>query len=117
MSTAAAGLKNLVSAAVVRGVTEVRAQIFGHVLNPTAQRSAHKVLKKKLIGEKVTQWYPYDIKHDDPHVMAQEEKRYYTLPPFSVFLLQTSSFFLPTFVLPTSCLFICPCEDQSVFFT
>ncbi|CAO2836478.1 uncharacterized protein LOC130797338 [Amaranthus tricolor] len=75
MSTAAAGLKNLVSAAVVRGVTEVRAQIFGHVLNPTAQRSAHKVLKKKLIGEKVTQWYPYDIKHDDPHVMAQEEKR------------------------------------------
>ncbi|KMT13967.1 hypothetical protein BVRB_4g078000 [Beta vulgaris subsp. vulgaris] len=72
--SAATGLKNMVAAAVLRGVTEARAQIFGHVLNPTSQRSAHKVLRKKLIGEKVAEWYPYDIKHDDPVVMAQKEE-------------------------------------------
>ncbi|XP_010674327.2 uncharacterized protein LOC104890511 [Beta vulgaris subsp. vulgaris] len=72
--SAATGLKNMVAAAALRGVTEARAQIFGHVLNPMSQRSAHKVLRKKLIGEKVAEWYPYDIKHDDPVVMAQKEE-------------------------------------------
>lgn len=75
--SAAAGLKNVVAAAVVKGVMEARAQIFGHVLNPTAQRSAHKVLRKKLIGDKVAEWYPYDIKHDDPLIMARQETEYY----------------------------------------
>ncbi|KAJ9707855.1 hypothetical protein PVL29_000094 [Vitis rotundifolia] len=68
------GLKSLLSAAVRGGVTEARARIFGHVLNPTGQRSPHKILRKKLIGEKVAQWYPYDIKKDDPLVMARQEQ-------------------------------------------
>ncbi|KAI3440290.1 uncharacterized protein J3R85_003925 [Psidium guajava] len=68
------GLKSLMAAAVTRGVTEARARIFGQSLNPTAQRSPHKLLRKKLIGEKVAQWYPYDIKKDDPLVMARQEQ-------------------------------------------
>uniref|UniRef100_A0A5B7A9N6 Small ribosomal subunit protein mS33 n=2 Tax=Davidia involucrata TaxID=16924 RepID=A0A5B7A9N6_DAVIN len=68
------GLKSILAEAAIRGVTEARARIFGHVLNPTGQRSAHKVLRKKLIGEKVAQWYPYDIKKDDPLVMARQEQ-------------------------------------------
>ncbi|GAB4840863.1 hypothetical protein Ancab_021623 [Ancistrocladus abbreviatus] len=72
--SAGGGPKNLVAAAVVRGVAEARARIFGHVLNPMGQRSPHKVLMKKLIGEKVAQWYPYDIKRDDPLVMARLEQ-------------------------------------------
>jgi len=87
MSAATAGrLKNALAAAVVSGVTEARARIFGHVLNPTAQRSAHKVLRKKLFGDKVAQWYPYDIKHDDPLIMAAQEQEYFLflcLPPHS----------------------------------
>lgn len=67
-------LKILLAEAAIKGVTEARARIFGHVLNPTGQRSAHKILRKKLIGEKVSQWYPHDIKHDDPLVMAQKEQ-------------------------------------------
>ncbi|WMV39521.1 hypothetical protein MTR67_032906 [Solanum verrucosum] len=67
-------LKNVVAAAAIEGVTEARARIFGHVLNPTGQRSSHKVLRKKLIGEKVSQWYPHDIMKDDPLVMARQEQ-------------------------------------------
>ncbi|KAL5978775.1 hypothetical protein ACLOJK_029892 [Asimina triloba] len=67
-------LKSMLAQAAIRGVTEARAKIFGHVLNPTGQRSAHKVLRKKLIGEKVAGWYPHDIKKDDPLVMAREEQ-------------------------------------------
>ncbi|KAJ0054736.1 hypothetical protein Pint_00125 [Pistacia integerrima] len=67
-------LKNVLAAAVITGVTEARARIFGHVLNPTGQRSPHKLLRKKLIGEKVSQWYQQDIKIDDPHLMARKEQ-------------------------------------------
>lgn len=67
-------LKSVLASAVTRGVTEARARIFGHVLNPTGQRSTHKILRKKLFGEKVAEWYPHDIKHDDPLVMAQKEQ-------------------------------------------
>ncbi|XP_059282075.1 uncharacterized protein LOC132617409 [Lycium barbarum] len=67
-------LKNVVAAAAIEGVAEARARIFGHVLNPTGQRSPHKVLRKKLIGEKVSQWYPHDIMKDDPLVMARQEQ-------------------------------------------
>ncbi|XP_073009167.1 uncharacterized protein [Typha latifolia] len=67
-------LRSLLTAAAVKGVTEARAAIFGHVLNPTGKRSPHKILRKKLIGEQVAQWYPYDIKNDDPLVQAREEK-------------------------------------------
>ncbi|KAM1004220.1 hypothetical protein ACFX13_004496 [Malus domestica] len=71
---ATGGLKSMLVAAVSTGVTEARARIFGHILNPTGQRSAHKILRKKLIGEKVAQWYPYDIKKDDRRIMAMEEQ-------------------------------------------
>ncbi|CAL5412799.1 unnamed protein product [Camellia sinensis] len=67
-------LKSLLAEAAIKGVTEARARIFGHVLNPTGQRSPHKILRKKLIGEKVAQWYPYDINKDDPLVMARQEQ-------------------------------------------
>ncbi|XP_026438822.1 28S ribosomal protein S33, mitochondrial-like [Papaver somniferum] len=64
----------LLAEAALKGVSEARARIFGHVLNPTGQPSGIKILRKKLIGEKVAAWYPYDIKRDDPLVMAREEK-------------------------------------------
>ncbi|XP_011080148.1 uncharacterized protein LOC105163487 [Sesamum indicum] len=67
-------LKNVLAEAAKRGVTEARARIFGHVLNPTGQRSPHKILRKKLIGDKVAAWYPYDINKDDPLVMARREQ-------------------------------------------
>ena len=69
-------LKSLLAAVAVQGVTQARARIFGHILNPTGKRSPHKILRKKLIGDKVAQWYPYDIKNDDPLVLAREEKEY-----------------------------------------
>lgn len=69
-------LKSVVAEAGIRGVTVTRARIFGLVLNPTSQRSPHKILRKKLIGEKVAAWYPYYIKKDDPLVMAREEQEY-----------------------------------------
>ncbi|GAB2282669.1 hypothetical protein Dimus_017206 [Dionaea muscipula] len=72
--SAGGGLKKLLSTVVVRGVDEARARIFGHVLNPTGKRSPHKLLRKKLIGDKLAQWYPYDIKQDDPLVMARLEQ-------------------------------------------
>ncbi|CAL9185747.1 small ribosomal subunit protein mS33-like [Musa acuminata AAA Group] len=68
-------LKSLLTAAALQGVAEARARIFGHILNPTGKRSPHKILRKKLIGDKVAQWYPYDIKNDDPLVIAREEKQ------------------------------------------
>ncbi|WCJ33263.1 hypothetical protein M5689_014637 [Euphorbia peplus] len=68
------GLKGILAAAVTKGIPEARARIFGHVLNPTGQKSSHKLLRKKLIGEKVAQWYPHDIKRDDPLIMARKEQ-------------------------------------------
>ncbi|KAL0012980.1 hypothetical protein SO802_000049 [Lithocarpus litseifolius] len=53
---ATGSLKNILATAVTKGVTEARARIFGHILNPTGQRSPHKLLRKKLIGEKVAEW-------------------------------------------------------------
>lgn len=75
MSVSSLGsLKKVLGEAAIKGVTEARARIFGHVLNPTGQRSPHKILRKKLIGEKVAAWYPYDIKKDDPLIMAHNEQ-------------------------------------------
>ncbi|XP_062119658.1 uncharacterized protein LOC133834172 [Humulus lupulus] len=71
---AASGLKGILATVVTVGVTEARARIFGHVINPTGQRSSHKILRKKLIGEKVSQWYPHDITKDDPLIMARKEQ-------------------------------------------
>lgn len=74
MSAAAGGLRQLLTAAVTAGATEARAAVFGHAVNPLGKRAATKLLRKKLIGEHVAQWYPDDIKRDDPVVMAREEK-------------------------------------------
>ncbi|KAE9595534.1 hypothetical protein Lal_00030563 [Lupinus albus] len=71
---ASGGLKKMVGLAITEGIMEARARIFGHQINPTGQKSSHKLLRKKLIGEKVAQWYPYDIKKDDPLVMARQEQ-------------------------------------------
>ncbi|XP_010529311.1 PREDICTED: 28S ribosomal protein S33, mitochondrial [Tarenaya hassleriana] len=71
---ASGSLKRMISAAVTQGVTEARARIFGHMLNPTGERSPHKLLRKKLIGKKVAEWYPYDIKQDFPEIMAKQEQ-------------------------------------------
>ncbi|CAK7335937.1 unnamed protein product [Dovyalis caffra] len=68
------GLKKILAVAVTKGVEEARARIFGHVLNPTGVKSSHKILRKKLFGEKVAQWYPHDISKDDPLIMADREK-------------------------------------------
>ncbi|XP_074332310.1 small ribosomal subunit protein mS33 [Apium graveolens] len=67
-------LKKAVAQSALAGLTEARARIFGHVLNPTGQRSPHKLLRKKLIGDKIASWYPYDIKQDDPLVVAREQQ-------------------------------------------
>ncbi|CAJ1950089.1 unnamed protein product [Sphenostylis stenocarpa] len=66
--------KNMLSAAINQGVSEARARIFGHQLNPSGKKSPHKILRMKLFGEKVAQWYPHDIKKDDPLVMARQEQ-------------------------------------------
>ncbi|XP_031504851.1 uncharacterized protein LOC116267311 [Nymphaea colorata] len=66
-------LKQILKSAALKGVTEERDRIFGHFLNPTGQRSPHKILRKKLISDKVAEWYPYDIKKDDPLVMRRLE--------------------------------------------
>lgn len=69
-------LKKMLTAAINQGVPEARARIFGHQLNPSGQKSPHKVLRMKLFGEKVAQWYPHDINKDDPLVMARQEQEY-----------------------------------------
>ncbi|KAG5021904.1 hypothetical protein AAZX31_07G069800 [Glycine max] len=71
---ASGSLKNMLSEAINKGVVESRARIFGHQLNPTGQQTPHKLLRMKLFGEKVAQWYPHDIKKDDPLVMARQEQ-------------------------------------------
>lgn len=72
-SSLGGGLKKVLAQAALRGVTEARAKIFGHILNPTGQRSPHKELRKKLIGDKVAAWYP-PIPYD-PEVMAEAERK------------------------------------------
>ncbi|KAG5041970.1 hypothetical protein AAZX31_03G011900 [Glycine max] len=71
---ASGSLKNMLSVAMNQGVVEARARIFGHQLNPTGMKTPHKLLRMKLFGEKVAQWYPHDIKKDDPLVMARQEQ-------------------------------------------
>ncbi|GKA02444.1 28S ribosomal protein S33, mitochondrial [Tanacetum coccineum] len=67
-------LRSMVAEAAVRGVVEARAKIFGHVLNPTGQKTGHKILRQPFIGEKVVAWYPPDIRKEDPTIVAREEK-------------------------------------------
>ncbi|XP_076882775.1 small ribosomal subunit protein mS33-like [Bidens hawaiensis] len=67
-------LRTMLAQAAVRGVTEARANIFGHIINPTGQRSAHKILRKKFIGEKIASWYPDDVLKEDPAIVQRKEQ-------------------------------------------
>lgn len=49
----------------LKSIDEARARIFGHVIG-NGERSAHKVLRKKLIGDKIVAWYPTPIQKLDP---------------------------------------------------
>ncbi|KAK2432013.1 hypothetical protein P8452_49721 [Trifolium repens] len=71
---ATVGLKKMLSLAIGEGLSSARANIFGHQLNPTGKKSAHKILRMKMFGEKVAQWYPHDINKDDPLVMARQQQ-------------------------------------------
>uniref|UniRef100_A0A0D6R5Y7 Small ribosomal subunit protein mS33 n=1 Tax=Araucaria cunninghamii TaxID=56994 RepID=A0A0D6R5Y7_ARACU len=67
-------LKVVLEQAALKGVAEASARIFGNVFNPTGQRSPHKILKKKLIGEETSQYYPHDIRRDNPMWVARKEE-------------------------------------------
>jgi small subunit ribosomal protein S33 len=71
---ATSGLKKMLTLAIGEGLSSARASIFGHQLNPTGKKSAHKILRMKMFGEKVAQWYPHDINKDDPLVMARQQQ-------------------------------------------
>lgn len=49
----------------MKGVVEASARIFGNVIGD-GLRSGHKVLRSKLIGEKVVAWYPVPLEKLDP---------------------------------------------------
>lgn len=49
----------------LKSIDEARARIFGHVIG-NGERSAHKVLRRKLIGDKIVSWYPTPIQNQDP---------------------------------------------------
>ncbi|PNY02422.1 hypothetical protein L195_g025729 [Trifolium pratense] len=68
------GLKKMLNLAIGEGLTSARANIFGHILNPTGKKSGHKVWRMKLFGQKVAEWYPHDINKDDPLVMARQQQ-------------------------------------------
>ncbi|KAL8493329.1 hypothetical protein ACS0TY_024518 [Phlomoides rotata] len=74
MASSIGSLKRVLAEAAVKGVTEARAKIFGHVLNPTGKKSPHKILRKKLIGDKIAEWYPRDIMKGDPSIMKRTEQ-------------------------------------------
>ena len=49
----------------LKGVVEASARIFGNVIG-NGLRSGHKILRAKLIGEKLTSYYPTLLHVDDP---------------------------------------------------
>ncbi|XP_045806600.1 28S ribosomal protein S33, mitochondrial-like [Trifolium pratense] len=71
---ASVGLKKILTLAIGDGLSSARANIFGHLLNPTGKKSGHKIYRMKLFGKKVAQWYPHDINKDDPLVMARQQQ-------------------------------------------
>lgn len=58
----------------LKSIDEARARIFGHVIG-NGERSAHKVLRKKLIGDKIVAWYPTPIQKLDPMFEDPNVKR------------------------------------------
>ena len=43
-------LKSVLAEAAINGETEAIARLFGHILHPPGQGSAHKILRKTLVG-------------------------------------------------------------------
>ena len=58
----------------VKSIDEARARIFGHVIG-NGERSAHKVLRRKMIGQKIVAWYPTPIQKQDPMFEDPKIKR------------------------------------------
>jgi small subunit ribosomal protein S33 len=58
----------------LKSIDEARARIFGHVIGD-GERSAHKVLRRKLIGQKIVSWYPTPIQKQDPMFEDPKIKR------------------------------------------
>jgi len=42
-------------------LAQLSAKIFNNVYNPTGERTGNKVLRKRLIGSTVAEWYPKRI--------------------------------------------------------
>ena len=59
----------------LRGVAEASARIFGNVIG-NGLRSGHKLLRSKLIGDKVLEWYPTPIQKTDPLFIDPNEPKY-----------------------------------------
>ncbi|KAG0603120.1 hypothetical protein M758_10G068200 [Ceratodon purpureus] len=58
----------------LKSINEARARIFGHVIG-NGERSAHKVLRRKMIGQKIVSWYPTPIQKQDPMFEDPKIKR------------------------------------------
>lgn len=74
MSGAASSLKAVLKAAALQGVPEATARIFGHVIG-NGERSGHKILRRKIIGGKVLEWYPNSVCGAYPGFTPGEEER------------------------------------------
>ncbi len=58
----------------LKGVVEASARIFGNVIG-NGLRSGHKVLRSKLVGEKLVSWYPKPVEKFDPMFLDPNEER------------------------------------------
>lgn len=63
----------------VETLEEIRARIFGNRIG-NGLRSGAKLLKKKLVGEKVATYYPKSIAKDDPMFINLRAEGYESVP-------------------------------------
>ena len=42
-------------------LAQLSAKLFNNIYNPTGERTGNKILRKRLIGPTVTEWYPKRI--------------------------------------------------------
>lgn len=69
------------STAHVESIEEIRSRIFGtHIGN--GLRSGRKILRRKLVGEKIASYYPKDILKVDPFMPDLNAERYVTKSGF-----------------------------------
>ena len=68
-------LGEVLKAAALRGVAEASARIFGHAVGGgDGQRSGRKILRRKVIGGKVLEWYPRSVANKFPGFTPREER-------------------------------------------